>query len=255
MQHEIIATYLIAEFEALHQRADQKEQLIGTKISGYLTSTSLIAGALLLVADSSYLQKFFLEISGGISTAISLIGIVTLIQVLDLRASAQFFYRRAGRIRKWFLTHASDLQPYLPFIVGDNTPPYLEEEAPLRSTEGIILLLNTISVCFSISISTWILGSRILLINTSTLLYTILFVICPIISCVVWLLQMRWIKAELQKRETSEQVRILFPYDEQWYEHYNKRVLSPKAKAMNTPTMSERDAAELLENLLSSNKK
>ncbi len=142
-QDEIIAQYLNTEFEILNQRALQYEQGVATKTNFYLAILTAAAGGIVIAFTQSNLPAAFL-LSATIIVLIFLLvlGSITLSQTLDMLATAIFLYRRAGRIRRWFLDYAPKLLPYFPFVVADDSPPYLIKRSKLRGIESALLLSN-----------------------------------------------------------------------------------------------------------------
>jgi len=141
-KEEIVAQYLVAEFEVLNQRAIQHNQVIASKVNFYLAIVTAIAGGLLVAGSSDQFRPYLLPVACLALGLSCLLGIATLSQVLDLVASSRVLLRRAGRIRKWFLDFDASLLPYLPFKAADDRPSFYVRHARLRDVESSLLLGN-----------------------------------------------------------------------------------------------------------------
>lgn len=211
---EVVAQYLLSEFEVLNQRAMQYEQSIVNKTNFFLaTLTAVGGGAILLSTQLTLSTEFYLV--GGLILAVALLvlGITTLAQVVDIGASATFLYRRAGRIRKWFLEYDSRLQPYIPFVVGDDSPPYVMETSKLRGIEAVLLIANSAIAGF--------LGGGCIFTCWDTQIFAyeeIFSLIVGIVSFFVfWKIQAVYVTHLLRKWEHREKIEgwVHFPAEEQ----------------------------------------
>ena len=145
LDKEIIAQYLISEFEMLHQRAEAHEQFIASKTNFFVGLTTATLGGLLFLLNESV---------GGVATqVIMVVGFFALVfllivgwvifkQSVDMVASAAIYYRRAGRVRQWFVDNAPSVEKYIPFTVTDERPPLYVPHAPLRDFNTIVASVN-----------------------------------------------------------------------------------------------------------------
>lgn len=210
--------YMIAEFEALHHRAILQEQIISNKINFFLAVTTATAGGIIIASDTDFLKPYILSACVVILIFLFAVGWVTFIQVLDLLSSSIFFYRRVGRIRKWFLDNDGALLKYMPFSVGDDSPSYYTPHSSLRGVESILLLINAAILAVVTVLFTW------LVVNWVWMPQTFLYIWIPhVISISIgiplffltWFYQLRFTKKYLQDKEKRELElgRVYFPRD------------------------------------------
>ncbi len=210
-QKEIITQYLVAEFEVLQQRATQQEQAIANKINLYTASVSVVAGGMFVALDKLLSYGMFLPIAGTVFVLFFLTGMATLWQILDLHASTIIFYRRAGRIRQWFLNLDSSVKAHIPFTVTDDAPAFYTRKAPLRGVESVILLINSAITAFLAGMIYWLIATNFYPHFERTKLVTI--TIGLLIFCLSWFLQVLIVRRFLDSRQKDEERRgmIHFP--------------------------------------------
>lgn len=199
--------YLLAEFGMLHQRATLQEQAIANKVNFFLVITTAIAGGIVVASDIDTFKPLVLPISFMVMLFLLVIGLSTFIQVLDLHASSVFFYRRIGRIRKWFLDNDPSLLPYTPFQVGDDSPAFYVEHARLRGIEVILVLVNSVIAGTLPAILFWLVypwAAKQPQAVHSWILYLITLGIGLLTFGITWLLQLRRVSLFLQRRDKQE---------------------------------------------------
>lgn len=140
------ATYMVAELQVLHLRAVQAEQNASGKISFFLAGSTGVLGAVILSAQNPMILAHLGEILMGALALLTAAGLLTLAQTLDLYVSSIFFYRRMGRIRRWFADQNPHAAIYMPFRVGDDNPMYFAPYAPTRGIEALLVLTNSLFV-------------------------------------------------------------------------------------------------------------
>jgi hypothetical protein len=85
-------------------------------------------------------------------------------------------FRRMGRIRQWFLDQEPKLFPYLPFMTGDDKPAYYVEDAHLRNTESILLIVNAVLIAMLGSLRSKILWKGRIVIRKA--IFVLIIAIC-----------------------------------------------------------------------------
>jgi len=143
LTNEIIAQYLIAEFEALHQRAQAHEGIIIARTNFFIALTTAVFGGFLLFLREYDRDWTLLSVIVIISLLFLLaIGWTIFTQSIDSKASIAIYYRRAGRIRQWFIDNAPNIEIYLPFAPTDARPLLYVPWAPLRHLNTSVVSIN-----------------------------------------------------------------------------------------------------------------
>ncbi|WP_157554955.1 hypothetical protein [Nocardia crassostreae] len=116
------SAFLIAEFNVLHGRIALLETARRHQISVYMAAvgavTALVGGT---YARASADWQHLGSVAGAVLT---LAGLILIRQHLVVAVQIVVLYRRAGRIRCWFDDNHKGLRRYLPWIPGDDTPPF-----------------------------------------------------------------------------------------------------------------------------------
>ena len=206
LSKEIIAQYLVAELDALTQRALHFEQALMNKINFYLVVVTAILGGLILLSQTNAITGFLLPIAILVCLFLHLMGWITLSQGLGLSYITIAMYRRSGRIRQWFVDHEPTLAPYTPFSHGDDRPPFYANYAPLRNIESILLLVNAaIAGVFVVLFCVWIGPVIIRAIPMQPWVsYLICFSAGLLTALIVWGLEARYIKLVMLRKEQIE---------------------------------------------------
>jgi hypothetical protein len=115
------AEFLLAEFNAIQQRAIQIEQSKSSSVNFYLVIVAAtIAGVpgifSLVPKEAAWIVLI------AMFTFIFVIGLLTLDHSVNRAVTIIYLYRRAGKIRRYFLDQASDIKNYLPFEANDALP-------------------------------------------------------------------------------------------------------------------------------------
>ena len=216
LDKEIIAQYLISEFEMLHQRAEAHEQFIASKTNFFVGLTTATLGGLLFLLNESVgeVVPLVIMVVGFFALVFLLIvGWVIFKQSVDMAASAAIYYRRAGRIRQWFVDNAPSVERYIPFTVTDERPPLYVSYAPLREFNTVVASVNAglIAILGDFTLFAWALPrlSLALLIGLMAVAGLLLF-------GAMFYLQFRVYKAHLVAKERSEKERgkVHFPHSD-----------------------------------------
>jgi len=201
------AQYLLAEFEMLHQRANLQEQIIANKVNFYLLLVSALAGGSILAIDIDSLENHILLLAFILVLILFIVGITTFLQILDYVISSTFFYRRAGRIRKWFLDFNPQIKDYSPFRATDNRPHYYTDRAMLRGLDPILLVLNSATAATLGILLFWIIyeyrkAFSPFINNWIPIAITILLGV--LLSFFAWNIQVNYAKETCKRKEKFE---------------------------------------------------
>jgi hypothetical protein len=180
---EVIAQYLIAEFEALHQRSQAHEQFIVAKTNFFIALTTAVLGGFLLLFQE-YVDNLMLSmVIVAALLFLVIVGWTVFKQSVDLEASIAIYYRRAGRVRQWFVDNAPGIEAYIPFTVADSRPPLYVSYAPLRNLNvtvvsinaGLLAILGSYILFFFLRTKFSPLVLMLLIIGVSAILFVAMF--------------------------------------------------------------------------------
>jgi hypothetical protein len=201
-----IAQHMTVELEILNQSANHAKDMLMNKVNFFLALVTAIGGGLAYMFTLDKLPNFLIATTCIVIFILILMGINTLRQSLDLSASAITFYRRAGRIRKWYVEREPTLEAYLPFNVADNLPRMSSSFINLRGAESILLLVNSSLIGVSIG-----LGGIIIFPNVN-LIYII--AACLSVFWVSWMLQVKYVKLFMQRWDKRQEKLGLIHFPE-----------------------------------------
>lgn len=212
---EIVATYLLAEFDQLHQRASIQEQAITNKVNFFLVAVTTVIGGVFVLGRDYINSPYFLLFVCVASLFMLLVGLSTFLQVLDLIANMTFYYRRAGRIRRWFFDFAPEVVLYSPFVPSDEKPSYFPKKGFLRGMDTVLILLNALLLSAITTSIIFIYSQQGVIrtyqaVNMSLLFGGISFV-------TGWAIQTFYFGHFLKRkdiRESKQKFRVLYPSDE-----------------------------------------
>ena len=194
---EYVSQFLLAEFNSLQDRARSYEEIKSSRVNFFLLVVAA-AGAIFSAFSSIDIMKpFFYEILLIITLTVLLIGLLTLKTLVDYSAAIVIFYRRAGRIRKWFVNLDQNLEKYVAFEATDERPKFKIDSSLIhwRGGELILLLINCLSMSLIIGVTTYN-------IFNIQIIFKIIFWILT--SCLFWFLQLTYIHKKLSNAENSD---------------------------------------------------
>ncbi len=228
-QDRISEEFLIAEFNALQQRASDYEQLKNNRVNFFLIVVA--ASIAILPTMIEKFQAYEWIAAAFVSLAILLIGLVTLNQVVVYSISIVAFYQRAGRIRRWFVEQNKRISSFVAFAPRDDRPLVKLSTAflALRGGDTILIAINSMALA---AISVVVLQSSIAYVNQVVI---VVFGTATVI--VFWLLQYQWVKHKLQTASKQLEREIHFPYTEEMRELYSQKEI-PKKQNAPTETVS-----------------
>jgi hypothetical protein len=140
------AGFLLAEFNALVDRARDSDQIAAARINFFLivvgaTAAGVAAATELRPSLTGYLWLVFIA-----GLFVLVLGIVTLRYSVRSAAESVEMFRYAGRVRCWFSDLAPEATPYFAFIPGDNLPRFSTRSGRLRGGEATVITINSMLV-------------------------------------------------------------------------------------------------------------
>lgn len=141
---EIMAQFLLAEHQQLHERARHFNQMAQTQTAYYLTLTTAAITGLAYLHSSPHLLPTFYTFAPIITYLLFLLGSLQGMHALNFYEDSTVFYRLVGRIRKWFSNLDAGVLPYLPFDPVDDRPEFVIGGASLRHLESTPIVLTVV---------------------------------------------------------------------------------------------------------------
>jgi len=207
---DTVAQFLIAEFNALQERAKNFEEIKASRVNFYLLVVAA-AGAVFSTATQiiNLFQQFYLESIVLTATILLLLGISTLKDSVDYSGAIVILFRRAGRVRRWFVDFEQSVAPYVAFEPSDDRPKFSVPYSLIawRGAETVVMLFNVIS-------SAAIIGCVVLkVIQINQIIASVVIVA---VAASAWFLQMLYVYRRMLKAQKSdvELKRVHFPYKE-----------------------------------------
>jgi hypothetical protein len=193
------AEFLLAEFNALQQRVITREEIKANRVNFLLILTSAVVAGVASMYDANTKNDILLVIIPIASIVLIILGIATFHYTIEDSIYVVYYFRRAGRVRRYFLDKSPDIKDYLPFEANDNSPKY-RPGVFFNNSENLVVLLNC-------------LNFTVLIVSA---LYTIvqieLLIIYGVISFLLLLvLQYLYIRIQLSKAERKYSTSLKFP--------------------------------------------
>lgn len=193
------AEFLLAEFNAIQQRAIQIEQSKASNINFYLVIVAAtIAGVpgIIRILTTETVRGVLI----AIFVFISIIGILTLEHSVNQATNTIRLYRRAGKIRRYFLDQDSDIKAYLPFEASDSLPRiYLPISLAYRGAEVTVFAVNIASVSITFA----------MILSFNSWAWSVVAAI--VAGGIAWFLQTSYLRKKLQRSEELAKRMIAFP--------------------------------------------
>jgi len=202
---EITVSFLLAEFNTLQERATNLEQVKSTQVNFFLIVVAAIIAGLSGLSSVPTLQTFMLDGIFVASFLVFLLGFATLYQSVNYSMSIVSFYRRAGRIRRWFVDFDKDIAPYVAFPPGDDRPRFKLTRSYLafRGGDAVLLIINSVSFA---GITTSLIASFFYFAPI------FIFFVAIIVGVFAWFLQYQIIYRRLSNEEKRNINQIHFPH-------------------------------------------
>ncbi len=196
--------FLLAEFNALQARAMNLEQVKANKVNFFLLVAGAVGAWVANMVDSQGLGSISPYLITFISLPLLVLGILTLRNIMQESVHIAGYYRRAGRIRLWFVEKKPEVASYVPFQYADDRPRIYLSQFEYRGGEFVILIINTLSFC----------GLLISLLRPSN--WNIAAAEILVALTIGWLLQVLYFRTFLKSYEEKDWVKnaVHFPFIE-----------------------------------------
>jgi hypothetical protein len=196
---------LLAEFNAIQERAINWEQINASRVNFFLVVAAAAGGGLIAIAEVPGIQAYYQLIAIGALSALLLLGLLTLRDLIALSCATVMLWRRAGRARRWFVDAAPEIASYVAFEPADDRPTFTPHwTLAFRGGEALLLALNTASSALLAGVvlhqALWRLPG---VVATGSLA----------VGLATWFLQRLYIHKRMQQAERSDWARkqIQFP--------------------------------------------
>ena len=191
--------FLIHEFNALQSRALNLESIKSSRINFFLIIVvAVTAGVSTVYKEISELRSFLMI---GV-LVLFVLGVTTLKHSVDYSAAIVILYRRAGRIRKWFVNENPEIEKYVAFEPNDDRPLFDISILAWRGGEAVILIINAMLLSIASTFAFYRFQTQ--------LTYNVILAI--VVFVVVWFGQNIFIYRRLRKADRIEQKNIYFPF-------------------------------------------
>jgi hypothetical protein len=201
-QSNLSVEFLLAEFAAQQSQIIKLEEAKSNRVNFFLVLVAAVAASTSVIID-----KLIIPANATlalIALGILVFGLATLNELVNYSEAIVSLYRRAGRIRRWFVENNSEITPYLAFDATDERPKYDLSSAYLTFRGGDSVILLTNSLAFSV-----------LTVSVLSLVYSLTWPIALIIVTVsavlAWLYQQNRLHVRLRSSDASRKAHIHFP--------------------------------------------
>ena len=192
------ADFLIAEFNAIQERAMGLEEIKSGRINFFLIIVAAIIAGISGLTNAAIVQQSYPEIILVGAALVLILGVSTLKSVVNYSVAIVILFRKAGRVRRWFLENDTKIKNYLPFESNDDRPRIQISLISWRGGEAILLIINAVAASIVVGMGLSYLSQTWAVIGAGgTLPFT-------------WLIQVWSIKRHLKKHEQLESKNALF---------------------------------------------
>jgi hypothetical protein len=195
-----VTEFLIAEFNALQERAISLEQRKSNRVNFFLVVTAAVVAGSANLIDNMGFQAYRSAAVALAAFSLLVLGTLTLQQCIDDSVSIVAFYRRAGRIRLWFVECDVKIEPYVAFHYGDDRPRMYVSYLAFRGGEAAILVTNVVLFC------------AIIIALFAPASWSIALIEIIIASLLAWFLQVAYVRGRLQRAEEIQEA-VHFPHE------------------------------------------
>lgn len=208
---EITAQFLIAEFNALQERAKNCEEIKASRVNFFLVVVAALGASFSAAIQINILQQYYLEVLILTAIVVLLSGLSTLKHSVYYSGMSVIQFRRAGRIRRWFVDFDDKIENYVAFEPVDDKPTYAIPSRLLlfRGAETIVMIFNVVSISVIVASPLWIILRPVTTIYLSLSISSISSIIVGVLA---WKLQKRYIeKSLLGFQDNDEKYNVNFP--------------------------------------------
>jgi len=151
MAKKVISTeYLIAEFNAIQNRAINLENLRSSRINFLLFTTGAIVAGIGGLVQVDILLPYIKALTLLAAGTILSIGLLTLNYTIDDTVTLVLFWRYAARIRRYFVDESPVMEKYLPFPAYDDKPSVDNPHLALRGSDATLITVNSVAACVAL---------------------------------------------------------------------------------------------------------
>jgi len=194
---ECASQFLLAEFNSLQERARSYELIKSSRVNFFLVIVAAVGGIFTTISKMKVVESYFVETLLALSIMVLLLGLLTLNTLIDYSVAIVMFYRRAGRIRKWFVDLKLDIEKYIAFDATDQRPKFTISSRLIhwRGGESVLMLIN----CLAFS-----LIAGILIFKSINISIVVKMFVLTIIGILFWFLQLQYIHKKMRDAERSK---------------------------------------------------
>jgi hypothetical protein len=194
--------FLIAEFNAIQQRAIGFEEIKSARINFFLIIVAATIAGLASLPDN--LKAIYPSMIVAGAVIVFLLGVSTLKSVMDYSIAVVILFRRAGRIRQWFVNNDKKIEKYIPFEPNDDRPPITIASSLIswRGGEPILLIINAAALSIATGLAVTYFS-----LSWATILAAGTFFI-------TWRGQVFYMTHHFKKHEILENKKSLYPTPE-----------------------------------------
>ena len=197
--------FLLAEFEALQERAISVEDIKSNRVNFFLILVGATLAGFSGLANVSEIGGLYLALVGLGAFVLLLLGLSTLKNLSDYSISRVILLRRAGRVRRWFVERDPSIREYVAFPPNDDRPKMFIGDSLLswRGGEPAIVITNATMV----SIIAGIGLSKLLLTEGTVIGMALIFLLA-------WKAQVWYLKRKLLEIQKWDLKRVNFPSED-----------------------------------------
>jgi hypothetical protein len=205
---QLQSQFLIAEYNALQSRAQSFEQIKSSRLNFFLIVVAAVWAGLASLARIVSLEPYLSSIVIAADVFLLLLGLLTLFDLTGYSAAIIAFYRRAGRVRRWFVDLDADMANYVAFHPADDRPKFTTSMVFIswRGADAVVLMINSVMLAGLAGFTAWKAFSASSYVCIAILLITF------ILGWMVQILFVRTIMVQHQNAEINKK-EINFPYE------------------------------------------
>lgn len=202
---QMTVEFMLAEFNAIQTSIVKLEEIKSGRVNFFLIIVAASIAGISGLFNNQNLQVFLNHIFAVGALALFVLGAAILNQLVQYSVAIVSLYRRAGRIRRWFVDADQTVVPYLAFDAGDDIPALVLKSAYLEFRGGDVIVLTINSLSFAVCVISFVM-----------IFYPVFYPFALLLgiglALVAWFVQKNRILAKLQKVENSTQKYIRFPH-------------------------------------------
>jgi len=198
---KLSAEFLLAEFTALQDRAIALTNSQSNRVNFLLILVAATLAGIGQIASNPLLQAYLTPVIQTAALGVLVLGLFTLRHNVDDAGATVNLFRRAGRIRLWFVEQNPRIAGYVPFEYADDKPAMDVPFLSFRGAEAILFLINALAFCTLVVTTIRFANNVFVLVE-----FLIAFVIA-------WVSQAYYVHNVLRKEELRSASGAKFPYE------------------------------------------